>query len=103
MTGSAKQSISPQKEKRGLLRRCAPRNDEEAGMTMLFNPPPSASASGFRRLAAGFHLPISPGAALAIDLRAALHGERIVGDVFRDDRARTDIGALADLHRRHQR
>jgi hypothetical protein len=29
MTGSAKQSIAPQKRKNGLLRRFAPRNDEK--------------------------------------------------------------------------
>jgi hypothetical protein len=35
MTGSAKQSIVPHTRMNGLLRRCAPRNDEVAHTTCL--------------------------------------------------------------------
>ena len=56
-----------------------------------------------RLLAARLHLAISLGPALAGGLLAAFDGQRIVGHVLGDDRARTDIGALADLHRGHQR
>src|SRR6266480_6746788 len=36
-------------------------------------------------------------------LLGAGYRERILGDCFRDDTARADIGAVLDLHRRHQR
>ena len=49
------------------------------------------------------HLAIPLRPALAVVLRAALHRHRVVRHVLGDDRARTDIGAVADLHRRHQR
>src|SRR5882757_9028599 len=57
----------------------------------------------FRLLADGFHLAVSLGPAFTVSLRAALDRHRIVGHVFRDHRARADIGAVADLYRRHQR
>src|SRR5882724_652007 len=59
--------------------------------------------TAFRRSAAGFHLTISLGSALAIGLLGPLQRHRIVGYIAGNDRARTDVSAAADLDRRHQR
>src|SRR5260370_16763906 len=79
----------------GLLR-CA-RNDDR------FRDRARTPSAFLRLLPAQLHLAVALGAALAVVLRAALDRHRIVGHVLGDHRARTDIGAVADLHRRHQR
>src|SRR6185437_16556480 len=59
--------------------------------------------SRLRLPALGLDLAIARGAALADALLAALDRHRVVRDIPGDDRARADIGAGADLDRRHQR
>src|ERR1700732_4353548 len=59
--------------------------------------------TAFRRLAARFDVAISLGPVLAIGLLAALHGDATVGNLAVNPRAGADIGAAADLDRRHQR
>src|SRR2546421_7442031 len=54
-------------------------------------------------LAARLHLAVARCAAFADGLWAALQRHGIVGHVARDHRARADIGAVADCHRRDQR
>src|SRR3954468_7758954 len=56
-----------------------------------------------RSLRPHLHLAVPFRPALAVVLRAALYGHRVIRHVLGDDRARADIGALADFHRRHQR
>src|SRR5258705_211674 len=62
----------------------------------------SLSAS-LRLLPPLLHLAVARRPALAVVLRAALHGHRVVRHILGDDRARADIGAVADFDRRHQR
>ena len=62
----------------------------------------SGKLAFLRLLRPRFHLAISLGAALAVVLRGALH-RRIVGHVFRDHRARPDIGAVTDFDGRDKR
>src|SRR5437763_168751 len=87
---------------RGLLRGACHRARIRATrwLAMTISLAPSAL---LRLLAAHLHLAEALGPALAIVLRAALHGKRIVGHVFRDHRARADISAIADSDRRYQR
>src|SRR5207253_10566717 len=59
--------------------------------------------AAFRRLALGLHLAISLGSAVAVGLLTAFDGKRVVGHIAGDHRARPDIGARAESHRRHQR
>src|SRR4051812_23860126 len=56
-----------------------------------------------RLLRPHLHLAVARRPALAVALLIALHRHRVVRHVLGDDRARSDIRALADLHRRHQR
>src|SRR6266478_8472402 len=58
---------------------------------------PATPSTFLRRLPAHLQLAVALGAALAVVLRAALDGHRIVGHVLGDHRTRTDIGAIADL------
>src|SRR5688572_28892587 len=55
------------------------------------------ASSLLRHSLPGLQLAIAHSAVLAVVLRAALDRHRIVGHVLRDDRARADIGAVADL------
>src|SRR5580704_5083898 len=59
--------------------------------------------SRLRLLGSRLHLADSRSTAFAVGLRAALDRKRIVGHVLGDHRAGADIGAVADVHRRHQR
>ena len=63
----------------------------------------TAPSTPLLRLRAHLHLAVAFRTAFAVVLRAAFDGHRIVRHVLRDDRARTDIGAIADPDRRHQR
>src|SRR5882672_5351222 len=63
----------------------------------------SVPSTFLRLLAPQLQLAVSLSPALAVVLRAALDGQRIVGHVLGDHRAGADIGAVADFHRRHQR
>src|SRR5580700_401203 len=65
--------------------------------------PKTMPASRLRHLAPRLHLADSHRSPLAVGLRAALDGKRIVGYVFGDHRTGADIGAVADVDRRHQR
>ena len=56
-----------------------------------------------RLLVARLHLAVARRPAVARGLRAALDRQRVVRHILGDHRSRTDIGAAADLHRRHQR
>src|SRR5262245_1496969 len=72
----------------------------EAGSSRKLN---RLSLAFLGSLPARFQLAVARRAALAVGLRAALHGHRVVRHVFGDDGAGADIGAAADFHRRHQR
>ena len=98
----------PQRAIAAENRPASTRRNAEAGESSRLAAHPGAVLGIFRRLGfwlpvARLHLAVSRRPAGARRLRAALDRQRVVRHVAGDDRARTDIGAAADFHRRHQR